>query len=291
MPPARFDPWRRAVRVWQRHWCCVPSALLLVLSLALPAQANLEAFARNCSSATLPPEKAVRFCTKALQTQRLGPKGTAQTLLNRGRSLKATGQSEAALADFEAALRSYPNLGAAWTDRGLILSDQGRHEEAVASFDNALLVDPEDWRALVGRGAARTAVGQHDAALSDLDQAVEAEPERAFGYLIRARAHAAAGRKLDAMRDFDEATRLSPNDPAPLLGRAALREADAPNAALRDYTAALELSPDLAFAHYRRGRVFDGLGHTALANRDLRRAWRLGYRDVWLHNRMVSLGD
>ncbi|MCI4662422.1 MAG: tetratricopeptide repeat protein [Neomegalonema sp.] len=265
-------------------------ALLALSSTSLPAHADLRALADGCSSLQTEPAQAVRLCSNLLDSGALGETAQAQTLLNRGRALMRAGRIEAAISDINQALRLHTEFPEAWFDRGRALTARGDHAEAHRSYNNAVLLRPDDWLALVGRASSAIELNAAHEALPDLNRVIELQPKQALGYLQRARAYAALGRRHEALSDFSTAAEMAPDDPAPLMGRAALQEESAPRAALADYSAVILQHKDLTLAYYRRGRLFDRMGHPSLAERDLKRAWRMGYRDEWLHNRMIGYG-
>ncbi len=104
-------------------------------------------------------------------------------------------------------------------------------------------------------------------------------------------AHKGIGDLDMAITAFDQALTLKPNDPAASLQRADLHAMKGNvDAALLDFSTAILLAPDAARPRYARGRYLDVLGRGQEANEDLRKAWRLGWRDEWLNERIVSLG-
>jgi serine/threonine protein kinase/tetratricopeptide (TPR) repeat protein len=76
---------------------------------------------------------------------------------------------EAALADFDRALRLNPRSLAALQNKAHILSKQNRNEEAVRVLDQAVAVYPDFIRARAGRGVLLARLGKREAAHQDAD--------------------------------------------------------------------------------------------------------------------------
>src|SRR6185369_16795632 len=100
----------------------------------------------------------------------------------------------------------------------------------------------------------------------------------AEAYLNRALALSGLSRFREAMPDFDMSLRLQPQNPRAYLwrGEARLLLGDR-EGAVQDYTASLDLDPNLAAAWYARARIYEKLGRHAEALRDAIQAQALGY--------------
>ena len=85
------------------------------------------------------------------------------------------GQHDAAIADFDAAIRVKPDYADAYFGRGAAKADLGRYDAAIADYDVAIRLKPNYADAYIGRGAAKGRSGQHFAAMSDYDVAITAE--------------------------------------------------------------------------------------------------------------------
>lgn len=265
--------------------------LAVCLALLVPlAAADVRQFARECSALDQSPEDVVRFCSLALDTRKLGPKGMAQTLVNRGVAYASLDRPKKALADYDRAGALAPDLFEIWPNRGATLLRLGDAVGAFHSYSRALSMAPQDRISLIGRGAALVAGGAPDRALADLNAAIALDPEDPTALYNRGLAYAALGDKLRASADFSEVIALAPRDVDARLQRGQLRERRFGAGALEDYAAAISNDPEDPRPYYRRGRLLDALGEVQAANDDFQRAWRLGYRDEWLHERIIALG-
>ncbi|HVZ00984.1 MAG TPA: caspase family protein [Dongiaceae bacterium] len=93
-------------------------------------------------------------------------------LINLGNNFYNSGQPDAALKNYQAALAIDPKNAAANFDIGLILSDRARYAEARVAFDKAAQSDPSDVDAVYQRGVMRGNLGDFDGAREDVRRAI-----------------------------------------------------------------------------------------------------------------------
>jgi Flp pilus assembly protein TadD/energy-coupling factor transporter ATP-binding protein EcfA2 len=86
---------------------------------------------------------------------------------------------KAALANFDKALKLWPDFVDAHVRRGVTLADMGDTYEAEASFNRAIALSPVDFRAYYNRGKLRLADNRPQEALGDLDKATTLKPNHA----------------------------------------------------------------------------------------------------------------
>jgi tetratricopeptide (TPR) repeat protein len=125
----------------------------------------------------------------------------------RGNAFLAEGRGEAALADYESALKlkAQPEVAAL---KGEALSMLGRYQEAVEAFDLAVAERPRDPDALSGRAIALLGMGKLEAADSDWRRQLELLPP------VRASARACVALRLaDYEASLRELERLLANGP------------------------------------------------------------------------------
>lgn len=96
---------------------------------------------------------------------------------NLGAVEQQTGNTEAALACFEASVRFNGKLAQSWLSLGLIYSSKGDRYRAVSCFSRALHEDPLDPRAHNFLAIEAKNLGWVDAALAELQRAIEISPE------------------------------------------------------------------------------------------------------------------
>lgn len=119
----------------------------------------------------------IRYCDDALQVGGLTSEETAATHVNRGILRIRRGQIDAAIADFDAALRIDPNQAEAYLNKGFALMRREQPSEALRLFTVAIerhTRRPEV--AYYGRATAHEALGDARGAYYDYRRASELAP-------------------------------------------------------------------------------------------------------------------
>ena len=129
-----------------------------------------------------------------------------EAYINRGAAKAALGQSDAAIADYNEAIRLKPDF-----------------------YDEAIRLKPDDAEAYYNRGVAKDALGQRNAAIADYDEAIRLKPDLAEAYHNRGVAKSALDRIDEARQDFENArdlARAGGNDSLADLAEQRLRDLD-----------------------------------------------------------------
>ena len=117
--------------------------------------------------------------------------------------------------------------------------------QAISDCDYAVFKEPTNSRALSTRGSVWLTAGDAKRALQDFEAALELAPTSTHFY-NRGLAHAKAGAAALAIADYSEAIRLDPEFAFAFHNRGYEHELQNDlNAAVSDYRRALELSPQL----------------------------------------------
>lgn len=98
---------------------------------------------------------------------------TAENFFTRGLEKQKQQESQAAIADFDQAIRLKPNYIDAYYSRGNIRYVLGDNKGAIADFDQAIKLNPYLAYAYNNRGNARSALGEKQGAIADLQKAVD----------------------------------------------------------------------------------------------------------------------
>lgn len=136
-----------------------------------------------------PARDALRKCTNALQDDRLPRGDRAATFINRGIVQMHARNIPAAIADYDEAIRTAPDIADAYVNKGIALLRLGEHDaEAVVQLTEGLSRDP---------------------------------PQPAVAYYSRAVAYEQLGRTREAYEDYSRAAQLAPEwaEPAEQLQR------------------------------------------------------------------------
>jgi tetratricopeptide (TPR) repeat protein len=124
-----------------------------------------------------------------------------------GRNALRTGQHEAAVAHFRAALQRQAGLVEAQQGLGLAYVEQGKDEEAEQAFREVLHVAPQHAEAYTHLGALYTRQKRLDEAIAAYRQVVRLQPDRPQGYHNLGVALAAQGLADEAVEQFQAAIR------------------------------------------------------------------------------------
>jgi tetratricopeptide (TPR) repeat protein len=134
-------------------------------------------------------QAAIAACSDALNGMLPNPDRTA-TLANRGILEASADRTNAAIADFDAALRRDPGLADVYVNRGAALLRAGRYAEARADFDHAIAMNASSKAvAYFDRGMANEKSGDVQAAYRDYSQAHATQPDFQPALIELARFH------------------------------------------------------------------------------------------------------
>lgn len=147
-----------------------------------------------------------------------------------------------------------PVTSADYSDRGFRRQIQGDLDAAMADFEAALKLDPKNAHALYGRGLIRQTKGDADGATADYTEAINLNPKLADAFSNRAFIKQSRGDLNGALADYNEALSINPNIPLAYYNVALIKvKQNYLDEAIADYNRALDLDPKLAIAFYNRG--------------------------------------
>ena len=116
-------------------------------AVAVSAAVIGNGYARSCFDAAAtkrPLREALRLCDSALLDQALTLNDRAATLVNRGIINMQAQKTDAALADYDAAIRLAPDNAEAWINKGIALVQIGnRDDEAVVLLTEGIARGPK----------------------------------------------------------------------------------------------------------------------------------------------------
>jgi tetratricopeptide (TPR) repeat protein len=139
-------------------------------------------YARGCYEAAetrRPTRQAMRICDSALMDEGLNIGDRAKTLVNRGIVQMQARKIDAAIADYDAAIRTAPDTAEAYVNKGLALMRLGNREaEAVVQLTEGLIRNPSRPEvAYFSRGMLHEMMGLTREAFDDYTRAVELAPD------------------------------------------------------------------------------------------------------------------
>lgn len=147
------------------------------------------------------------------------------------------------------------NLEAAWHyHQGSRQLNSNEHEAALANFDRALKLQPEDYKAWFGRGMALGYLDCHAEALTSFEKALHLQPSASFGWHNRGIALGKLGRWSEALNSFDRALEFNPDSASIWHNRGlTLIDLECYESAVTSFERCLQLQPDASWAWYNRG--------------------------------------
>ena len=170
--------------------------------------------------------------------------GYAEALEGQGEVLDMAGQSDLAMAKYDAMRKLWAEGRQRAPDRPLVLQRKGRSTADIAGYTAALHSAKHRPLPYIARGNAFLAQGDADRALVDYETALQLKPTAHEISALKGEALSMLGCYMEALESFDSAVAARPQDAEALSGRAIvhlalgkLRAADA------DWRRQLELLP------------------------------------------------
>lgn len=146
---------------------------------------------------------AIADFTEAAKQQPRDP----QILLERASAYLDEKNYPAVIADATAALALSPRLARAYNLRGRAIRASGDPQRAIAEFDHAVEIEPGP-ETYYERGATYQALNDHHRAIEDFSQAIAYGPDRPQTYYARAESERAIGEDQQAEADHQQGRRL-----------------------------------------------------------------------------------
>lgn len=171
-----------------------------------------------------------------------------------------------------------------------------RHFDSIDYYNSYLATHQPRAVDYFGRGMDHLMLRNYEAAVEDMTRAIELAPDFALAYFARANAltrmlqlsagdddgitnsyQARVARMRNIFADYDKMSEYSPRSPFPHYNKGILyAELGDMEAALKEFTKAIELKEDFGEAYYNRGFVQYKSGNQKAGTADLSRAGQLG---------------
>ncbi|WP_102407988.1 tetratricopeptide repeat protein [Parabacteroides bouchesdurhonensis] len=119
--------------------------------------------------------------------------------------------ANAAIRNFDKALKLDPYYVDAWVRKGVTLMDQGEDYEAQVCLNKAVKLNPGSFKARYNRGKCLLRLKYYEEAVSDLLKAVDLKPKHAYAHDYLAECYAALGDEESAQNHRDIADELRDN--------------------------------------------------------------------------------
>ena len=223
----------------------------------------------------------IAACTRAIASSELSAAALAGTYYNRGTKWRAKGESDRAIADFDAAIKLDPQHAQAYNNRGAAWQGKDDIDRAIMDYSEAIRLDPKIVGAYNNRALAWLSKGENDRAIADYDEAIRLNPKYTQAYNNRALAWQAKGDYDRAIADYGAAIRINPQYAVTYYNRALMWQAKGDNdRAIADYGEAIRFNLQFAEAYNNRGYAWRAKGDTVRAIADYSEAIRFNPRNV-----------
>jgi tetratricopeptide (TPR) repeat protein len=195
--------------------------------------------------ATLP-EEGIEFFTSELK------KNANDTTLyaKRSKCYEQKGDTQAAIKDYDEALRIAPHFSSWWNNRGNLYMKLKNYDKALQDYDKALEISPASFIPLGNRGNAYNHKREYERAIVDYDEAIRQNAK----YI---NAHANRGNSYRELRNFDKA--------------------------MENYDAALEIDPKFGYAYANRAILWMRMHRLDKAEEDITSAVRHDSRSATVY--------
>ncbi|HEX4192594.1 MAG TPA: tetratricopeptide repeat protein [Stellaceae bacterium] len=104
------------------------------------------------------------------------PDTESQQLMEKGLTLMAEDEDEAALKAFDALIAHAPDFAEGWNKRATVEFLLGDYQASMGDIAHTLKLEPRHFGALAGLGEVELALGNKEAALNAFDQALAIDP-------------------------------------------------------------------------------------------------------------------
>lgn len=122
------------------------------------------------------PGRALSRCSKLAGKAAKSVRGEADAQLSEGLKQAWAGNTDDAIAAFDAAIALAPDLAVAYLNRGLAYDRQGDSEQALADLDRAVRLSPKSARTYYNRSVLLRKYGNDKRAAADEQQAINLDP-------------------------------------------------------------------------------------------------------------------
>jgi tetratricopeptide (TPR) repeat protein len=159
-------------------------------------------------------------------------------------------QYEAAITDFNLAIKLNPDSASFYYKRGMCYYGLSKFDKAVADFSKAIELQPLA-EYYFKRGQAYYSQQWHKPAFEDYTKALEFDKTNSDFYLYRAYACEGMGNPKSAVFDYSEVIRLKPEDATAYLKRALLKQEMKDKSCCKDFKKAADLGNEEASEYYK----------------------------------------
>lgn len=246
------------------------------------------------------------------------PERPSSTAYESAQVLAASGNYTESIVAYSVAIDDSKNDPKAYIGRGLAFQRLGHHIKAITDFDEVIASFsewPSVWIAFYGRAVSRHTLGHYDKAFDDCNKVISLNPNHADTFYLRGMIQKSLNRIEEALKDMDKVLQVDANYWEAFRERGILLLMQNPEraiadftlaleseyfginrgellhfrgiaeqstgdhqAAIKDFSDAIELAPSVSTSYFRRSRSYSEIGEVKLAADDLQIGMRLSKR-------------
>jgi Flp pilus assembly protein TadD len=195
---------------------------------------------------------------------------------NLGIALFAEGRTDEAISEYQEAIRLKPENGQAHNNLGNAFLNQGRTDTAISQYQAAIRLKPDDAKAHYNLGTALLNQGRADAAIGQFRETLRLEPDNAEAHNNLGLTLLNEGKPDLAVNEFHTAIHWKPEDAEARYNLGiALAKQNKMDAAINQFNEAIRLKADYVQAHNNLGIILLQQGQTDKAVKEFQEAIRL----------------
>jgi Flp pilus assembly protein TadD len=195
---------------------------------------------------------------------------------NLGIALFAEGRTDEAISEYQEAIRLKPENGQAHNNLGNAFLNQGRTDTAISQYQAAIRLKPDDAKAHYNLGTALLNQGRADAAIGQFRETLRLEPDNAEAHNNLGLTLLNEGKPDLAVNEFQTAIHWKPEDAEARYNLGiALAKQNKMDAAINQFNEAIRLKADYVQAHNNLGIILLQQGQTDKAVKEFQEAIRL----------------
>ncbi len=287
------------------HKIIFPATVLLLISGIACGEETSDAAALQdprikCLQMGVDPlaDEAIRICTQAIASKEKKPGETALFYLYRGNAYMDKNMADQAYADYQEAIKLDQKLPEIHFRLGMLLLHEGDYLGAEESFNKALAIESDYSDAVEILARIKKGEKLREWNFASAAEAEERGDFRAAAYLYtellesdalagarfptfavhdnRANVYLAQKQLPAAVKDFTAALELNPDYAPGIYNRASAYSLMGRfDLGVKDYTRVIQLQPENAAAYYNRGNAYAGMNRYQSAVRDYKKALEL----------------
>lgn len=218
-------------------------------------------------------DKAIDDLTTALKMKR----NDENSLMGRASCHNALNEKKEAIADLDRLLAVNPEHYEAHIFRGWVRQSATQYKEAQADYEAAIAIKPKNEKGYIFMAGNFAAAGNVPLALVQLDKALAINPRSTQAHAEKGRLLLASGQHKEALQQFKSADNLKVEENFYSLSERAKASLGAGEhqVAIKCYSKAIALKPDVYLLYYERAQALYAVGEYKRAIKDLDEAVKL----------------